>query len=61
MRHIERIVRYLASNDLIIEASQGGFKANKSTHLLASGAAEAFVYHAYVHPQQSMTKGTSPN
>ncbi|KAF7596441.1 hypothetical protein BBP40_001748 [Aspergillus hancockii] len=44
---LERILRYLASNNLIIEVGQGEFKANKSTRLLANNVAEDFIYHAF--------------
>ncbi|OGM42145.1 hypothetical protein ABOM_009170 [Aspergillus bombycis] len=43
----ECVLRYLASNGLILEADHGKFKANRATHTLASQMAEAFVYHAF--------------
>ncbi|KAL4873660.1 hypothetical protein BDV12DRAFT_207505 [Aspergillus spectabilis] len=43
----ERIVRYLASNDMIQDVGQGQFKANNVTHVLASPAAEAFISHSF--------------
>ncbi|OJI97340.1 hypothetical protein ASPVEDRAFT_49365 [Aspergillus versicolor CBS 583.65] len=45
--HIERILRYLASNNIIEEVGQGQFKANKTTHILADGKAGIFASHSF--------------
>ncbi|KAL3444472.1 S-adenosyl-L-methionine-dependent methyltransferase [Aspergillus insuetus] len=44
---LERIVRYLASTDIIGEDEPGIFRANKITHILSDQKAEAFVHHAF--------------
>ncbi|KAL4989304.1 O-methyltransferase-domain-containing protein [Aspergillus falconensis] len=43
----ERIIRYLASNNLIEEIGQGQFRANRITHYLGSASAEGFSNVSY--------------
>ncbi|KAL4781992.1 S-adenosyl-L-methionine-dependent methyltransferase [Aspergillus varians] len=43
----ERLLRYLASNNIIEEVGQGQFKGNKTTHVLADEKAEILASHSF--------------
>jgi hypothetical protein len=47
---LSRIMRYLASNRLVVETSKDHFAGNKATKALADPRIEGAMYHASVTP-----------
>ncbi|KAE8152671.1 S-adenosyl-L-methionine-dependent methyltransferase [Aspergillus avenaceus] len=43
----ERILRYLASNNMVTETGPGTYKANETSHALADPSAKAFAEYAF--------------
>ncbi|KAJ5610647.1 hypothetical protein N7510_007366 [Penicillium lagena] len=42
---LERVLRYLASNNIIHEVSEDEYEANKSTHIIADPAGEGMIHY----------------
>lgn len=51
---LSRIMRYLASNRLVVETSKDHFTGNKATQALADPRIEGALYHASVAARNSL-------